>query len=537
MPCASAAHRVFKVPELLRSICKYSCGHDLPDIAYVSRSFFRVAAPLIWEEVAGVHHLLVLIPGVEVKEERSAPALHTPSQLSLSMTVPSYSTEVADFTRFDQYAHFVKRLDILPSHRFAYRIHGWRELSEQAKRRVLLPNLLELNVGSYSTGTHDLFLWTRAFLSPSLTSIVVEVGPKYKYNVLPTIPSLVAKSLLGHIEATCRELQHLQIFPAAPPEHGARQEHSSFAVADFWERSFYERLGGFRLKALGCTTELLSPEWIHILGDLPLLESLDLYAVHGAIADIEPATLPSLKKLALHSISPGLFNAVDDLGLLAGLNSLYISFKDSVLRKNHSWQNSLVSPICRNSPELAMLELEFDYPSLYGPGLLSFRPMAALPLVDVRLKGSLDLDYDDLDQLATIWPMATRFELYHPGTRFCFNDLVYFTKLPRLRHLTLNLARRAGISFLDMPVSPSSTLQIFEISGDLAELNLYIPIVAKYLLLLWPDLQQVGWSEPDSTLQSSIDYQSRMVIATLDSLVTSQRDMNRLEARIIEEYG
>ncbi|KAG8684045.1 hypothetical protein FRC08_013927 [Ceratobasidium sp. 394] len=227
----SSARRLFELPELLRLICKSLGDEPLSNLLYVSRAFFRAAAPLVWEDVAGAHHLLKLIPGTIVRHEKN-----DSDRLIVVIDIPHGLGKTTDFVRFNLYAQFVKRLDVLPPDISDYRIDGWRYLSKQAQQRVLLPNLRELTIAGFLPGGEKLFLWIRMFLSPSLISIVV----KTEDGEFPTVPLSAAKSLLEQIKATCSGLQHLQIFAGT-----VSRDHS---FVDFWEPSFYERLAGLQLR-------------------------------------------------------------------------------------------------------------------------------------------------------------------------------------------------------------------------------------------------------------------------------------------------
>ncbi|KAG8764395.1 hypothetical protein FRC12_008113 [Ceratobasidium sp. 428] len=146
----STTHKLFKVPELLTIICDYSGCRRSPHLLGISRAFFLAGLPSIWEQVVGVHNLLKLLPGVsfEVKEDTSEPKLSSIQKAFSIVVQPELAEAATDFTRFDLYAQFVKRLEIYSPAVSSYQVNGndWRQLSEQAKRRVLLPNLLELTI-------------------------------------------------------------------------------------------------------------------------------------------------------------------------------------------------------------------------------------------------------------------------------------------------------------------------------------------------------------------------------------------------------
>lgn len=61
----TTAQRLIETPELLRAICELSESADQACLLCVSQLFFDIAAPVVWQNVAGVHNLLALLPGVK----------------------------------------------------------------------------------------------------------------------------------------------------------------------------------------------------------------------------------------------------------------------------------------------------------------------------------------------------------------------------------------------------------------------------------------------------------------------------------------
>ncbi|KAG8713295.1 hypothetical protein FRC09_018887 [Ceratobasidium sp. 395] len=464
MSHTTAAHKILGVPELLGIICKYSECFRSPHLLQISRAFFLAGAPLVWQEVVGVQNLLKLLPGVSFNatgEARIQGTVFDPKVVSSDLE------NVTRFARFDLYAQFVKYLKLFSPDISSYIVTGWRHLSELTKRRVLLPNLLELSVtASYPLGfIKNPFLWIRMFLSPSLTSIVVEVGADGK---LSTVPSLAAKSLLGHIETTCHNLQHLQLFPGETEASDTSKGHSDLVFADFWERSFFERLAGFQLQKLGCTTELVSPEWIHLLGEFTLLKNLDLYTVHGCrIAESQPERLPRLEHFGLHFTPFKHVEKIAGLGLLGGLNSLKIVFRElgyqgPGMEMEEGWEIGIILSISHNCSGLAKLHLVFDDDCEHMPNMSSFRPLGALPLTEVCLKGEIGIEDNDLDDLATIWPNVTRLEMWDLEENLKLQELQHFAKLPRVQHLVLPVSWHHGIPLSITSTKPSYTLRTFK---------------------------------------------------------------------------
>ncbi|KAG8713293.1 hypothetical protein FRC09_018885 [Ceratobasidium sp. 395] len=440
---------------------------------------FLAGAPFVWEEIVGVQIILELLPSVSFKTKSDKSGDDTDAG---TIVVSSNLEESTEFTRFDVYARFVKRLKVFSPNISSYLVTGWRHLSEQTKRRVFLPNLLELSFApSYPTLAQNLFLWIRMFLSPSLISIVVEAGPD---GELSTISGLAAKLLLRHVEATCYNLQHLQLFSVSKEEHkNTNRGHSDFTCADFWERPFFERLAGFQLQKLGCTTELVSPEWIHLLGEFSLLKSLDLYRDYGCeIAVSQPNALPRLEHFGIHFASCNDVETVAELGLLGGLKSLTIVFKEADAVVEDGWEKSIILSISHNSPKLTKLHLEFDDNCEFMPDVPSFRPLGSLPLIEVCLKGNICIQNNQLEGLDAIWPNVTRFEMWNPDENLELVELRHFVKLPQVQYLAIPVSWYDGIPQSIAPAKPSYTLRTLEILDEDMCAAVDVSLLAQYTL-------------------------------------------------------
>ncbi|KAG8707447.1 hypothetical protein FRC09_001823 [Ceratobasidium sp. 395] len=529
MAYGSTAHKLFEVPELLGIIYGYTERRRRPRLLRISRAFFLAGAPLIWEEVVGIQFILRLLPSVSFRVY-----LDKDERRHGMVVVSSNLEEPTEFARFDLYTRFVKRLKAFSPDMASYRVTGWRHLSGQAKSRVFLPNLLELAITPTFRGMDQhLFLWIRMFLSPSLTSIVVGAMSD---GSLSTIPGLAVKALLGHVGATCQNLRHLQIFSAAAEDGDSKRERSDYLFADFWEPLFFERLAGLRLQKLGCTTELLSPEWIHLLGEFSLLKSLDLYKVRNyEIANSQPKALPRLEHFGIHFASCNDVETIAGLGLLEALNSLTIVFRRMDAVVGDGWERSIILSISRNSPGLTKLHIEFDCKLEFMPEMLSFRPLGSLPLIEVCLKGGVCVPEDQLEDLAEIWPNVTRFEMWDTDEPLSLKDLQCFAKLPRVQHLALPVSWFFGVPPQATPTEPSYVLRTFEVLKHDFDTDFDVSSLAGYLLSLWPNLESVRWPWADKPQPS--DLESTTIINALSNMVAYQHGFNRLKSRIIEKHG
>jgi hypothetical protein len=69
----STPTRIFDNLELVRCVCQISKPSDQVQLLRVSKPVFNAAAPVIWESIEGVHHLISLLPGVKCRPREKEP--------------------------------------------------------------------------------------------------------------------------------------------------------------------------------------------------------------------------------------------------------------------------------------------------------------------------------------------------------------------------------------------------------------------------------------------------------------------------------
>lgn len=500
----ASRHRVCEVPELLSFICRYSSLRTQVRMLQVSHSFFDIVAPIVWERVEGVHHLLKLLPGVTAVE-----SIRPTRDGFIIITLPTV-LEDNHFDRFDLYARFVKYLEIYPGTPFpktnGYSFKGWPRFLNHVRNRTLLPNLLELNLTIRSSpSSNEQFLWIRAFLSPSLSAIRVQTVLDV-FN-LPTINPLVAIALLGHIASTCPNLRVLWLFPVKPQTEPKHED--DYAAAMIWEPpgSYYNRLPALQLRELECPVDILAPDVIDILGHLSTLEHLKVYCIptRKGPATIAPSPprlgpLPTLRHFAIQSASRPTMFRILRLNIFTELTSLRLYLGrdnvdeiDSDDSDNGQWVTELVTLISSGSPALSTLELDFDPDAEFSLTSISIiRPLSALPLRTICLKGIAHPLGLALEDLHVVFPAATKLEI--PELQFDLVELQHFSKFPHLEHLVVGLMIESFPPTSHPTPTVAPNLRILEATNSV-DISINLSPLARYLLSIWPNLEKVLWLE------------------------------------------
>ncbi|KAG9100993.1 hypothetical protein FRC06_003464 [Ceratobasidium sp. 370] len=523
------AHRIFDFPELIDLISKSTFSQDQARLLRVSRTFLNVVAPLVWENVVGVEHLLKLLPGVTVTIKASDKLL---PRTTVAINVDSLIVN-SDSDRFDYYAPFVKYLEVYPSNGRNYQVLGWRRLLTYAQNHNLLPSLVRLTLSSFPVPSHDQFLWIQTFLSSSLNTIKVIPDPVEGF---PEISSLVAGSLLGQIINNCPNVQNLSLFPSTVPPYSS--EINGYVIADFCDKTFYSRLHSLRLTELGCTTQILTQEWIHVLEGLPLLERLEVYSITADITVPKLLSPPTLKHFGLYATDWDEVEKIWALNIFATLTSVAVSLRDHDdfdLEFNDSWGRDFIALICSQSPTLTSISIDFG-PAEYALNNLSpLASMAKLPLATACFKSLSSMRDEVVENMASVFPMVTKLEFY--DMVFTFDELIHFAKLPHLQHLVIGLAGDTRDIKLGLPLPASRSLHTLEICYDV-DVGPNLSLLAQYLLSLWPNLQRVIWPELQKTPREARTSELAASVAeSLNGFITLHRNFDRLRSRIVAEYG
>ncbi|KAH7334354.1 hypothetical protein B0J17DRAFT_673044 [Rhizoctonia solani] len=533
-----ASQKLVQVPELLSIICTFLEPSERNKLASVSRSWFLAATPVIWREITGVHHLLALFPDAVIKSTGAN---------TIMICLPP----LLDFARFDIYAPLVRSLDLYGDSKHSYNFSEWSALNQ--RQSPLLPHLALLTMQGVcgTRGYSDQLLWTALLASPSLREFrAVSMSSGKPRSLLPNVSPVIASLLLGKLTSQCPDLQVLSIFPdSALVGTGSHKEGVFETFLMFSEPPFHHYFAQTQqLRELVTNEQILQNDVLPIVASLPLLEHLQIFTKS---IDIDPDDIPlpenafpSLRRLSLYL---GSRQDTDDLWMIPALRQLtYLRIE---LRDQHSsdiggtdWACDLLSTIAENSPNLRHLHVDFglcsscqDEPCDIGD-LELFEQLSNLPLETVILGSAWFGPYDPevYSYIATALPAVV--DLRMPAQSGTLQELVHFAKLPRLQHLLLELDLSVGSDWNSPPTVPVGfALHTLETDDAACALLGDLTVLAKNLLLLWPNLQRVLY--PASKVAVGMSLVRSTLVQSLNSSIMTVREATKLKKTIIEKYG
>jgi hypothetical protein len=483
--------KIFDNLELVRCICQLSEDSDQVHLLCVSKPIFNVAVSVVWESIKGVHHLISLLPGVKCQPRENYPnakiivSKYTNQRNSRVYFTQSIPQGPLSLERFALYAPFVRFLEIYDGDTERYWIPNWSGFMTYARNKTMLPNLKTLTLTATSAHNNQL-MWIRSFLSPSLVEI--RVIPSNNYT--PFLSYLGASTMFRYITDFCPNLQNLSLFPNSEDPNAHREApHDPQSMINFWDSVlpwYLERAQ--TLRRLTTTTEVLMPENVGHLGDLPHLERLSISPAARALLVDKPApenAFPALRTFSLRSAPHSLFDDVDRLGFFKCLTTLKLEFTTRPTSKPEaiSWARKLVSLICNGSPHLADLTIDFDLNNTLG--LLSIdseallAPMKTVPLQELCIiEADLGKQGNIHKTMPIVWAQLTVLTL--PDERGSPEELYWFSQLPCLTHLVLNLdlfVPGSDLNYVGNPVNHClDTLEShkkIQIVGDLTHIARY----------------------------------------------------------------
>ncbi|KAF8598816.1 hypothetical protein BDV93DRAFT_512199 [Ceratobasidium sp. AG-I] len=496
------ARRVAGIPELIVSVA-ISLSDRYP-LLFVSKHFFRTVAPLIWKSVPRADILLHLIPGTSECSKISRPSCWATVSFIIGKGITLPST--LDLTRFDLYAPWVQRLEVFGGE-YEHSLHNADALFHTSSTRHLLPNLRVLTISARAeTSLYECLSFTALFLSPTLVEIRhARQGKDPRYLKIRPALWLVQK-ILG----VCPNVEMLEFYPGQ--ESGGNSSLEGNMVFSLPGVSMHATLAGFSyLRSFTSTIYIFESAMLQVLGNLPLLESLDVFdcAEHPTSLDggftIPETWFPALRHLHLRNFDAKDVSAVWGQPFVRNLVSATIKCDPATVHEKFYttpggvWINTFLTKLPQASPQLSNLDLDLEaVPSLHQGAYLLFRAgvdaLRQLPLRSVRL-----------NYLSTSWENLVRAfpgaeEFYTIGGHIPVNPeqlRVFATHMPRLRLLMVNVHWAT-------PLEPSgASRQHTELPLDLAPhppvvlisrssmTDLHTPLdqlrkIAKFLSEIWP---------------------------------------------------
>ncbi|KAG8703372.1 hypothetical protein FRC09_004197 [Ceratobasidium sp. 395] len=381
--------------------------------------------------------------------------------------------------RFLRYARFVNRIELTmhnsPSVRF---MESFDAIVKHTETNTLFPNLLSFTMESYYNPGLRLD-WAVELLSGSL----LEIRYKPLLASCPPLPLKVALFWLESIALKCPNVQTLELHPYNPwvewNESVPRDVHKADALI---RGDFHKPLTRLtHLRRLYVSTYLTDRKDLTALSRLPNLETLDVCSGQQLdamviVPELPADSFPSLRHLALRNLhweelhdiykTPALVRSLHSLCLVVGPqpdpeegpaefqiidNWLPIYVLNATFQQLNKL--TLVFEILDRGQIVQLFESDLD-------------ALSSLPLEYIQVRGAIvEHDPDESTPcalLASLWPTVKEIHFWDQSATAA--DLVHFTALPHLRHLTLDLRIRPISADLTIPIIRQTVFRVLQCS-------------------------------------------------------------------------
>ncbi|CAE6467033.1 unnamed protein product [Rhizoctonia solani] len=527
-------HRIFKVPELLSLICSFARPADCVNLGQTCKPIFKVATAFVWQHVDGAQHLLVLLSGTLIIMDNK-----NPDTRKIAIGVASSNV---DFSKFDFYAPYVRRLTVYGHEAKYFQVSGWAPLMVRASTKPLLPNLLSM-VMQTKCDIHgpDQFMWIKAFCSPSM--LTIQASPSHLLSRSPPrVSPLAASAILDAISTRCPRIMRLSLFVSETLGFD-KYDGENNMLGVLWQRDYYHYFRALpALYELSCSVVMLQTDSLKAIGSLPCLTRLSVYSSGGLVV-LQPPFLsdnsfPALNELSLQDINPYEAAAIMQIVPLTRrltlleliTNPEYLDFDES----REEWITGTLLLLLANCPRLNTLHVDLDpLREIEEPYDIGHQDVmdtfSKLPLISLTLSGVHIGDWASTGSLKTVWPFLSslrmRNQYANPLTLSCF------AQLPRLQHLTLSVC--LGNMVIQPTVLLLCPLQTLEISDGIVTMiePEDLDHTSRFLLSLFPRLRRIVWTKFGmDTLQ---EVQQRRFIGFLNQHMSMRRELDELRARCL----
>ncbi|CUA76192.1 hypothetical protein RSOLAG22IIIB_12106 [Rhizoctonia solani] len=154
-----------------------------------------------------------------------------------------------------------------------------------------------------------------------------------------------------------------------------------------------------------------------------------------------------------------------------------------------------------------------------------------LSLEHIHISGiRINRDHCFIRKLAALWPNVRTLSM--PSQSASLKELEEFARLPSLRHLTVNLSLKYP-DYVTRPDFERGPLKTLKSSGPVRLSTSYkdLSLSANALLVLWPSLERVSWSDEDPTRTQMADFfNSEVLRFNREFLFGEPRDVAQLSA-------
>ncbi|CAE6361752.1 unnamed protein product [Rhizoctonia solani] len=528
-------HKVLKVPELLSLICSFARPADCVNLAQTCKPISKVAMAFVWHHVDGAQNLLMLLSGTLIIADNK-----DPDSRKIAIGV---AASAVDFSRFDFYAPFVRRLTVYGHEAKYFQVSGWSPLLIRSNTKPLLPGLLSL-VMQTKCDRHgpDQFMWIKTFSGPSL--LTIQATPSHLLSRSPPrVSPLAASAILDTIAERCPRLLRLSLFVS--DNLGLdKYDGENNMLGVLWQRDYFYYFRALpALYELSCSVAMLQSDPLKMIGSLPSLARLSVYSSGGLLV-LQPPQLPdslfpSLNELSLQDINPyeaasimqiaPLMKRLTLLELIT--NPEYLDFDDS----REDWITGTLLLLLANSPRLNALHVDLDpIRDLEEPYDIGHQDVmdtfSKLPLISLTLTGVHIGDWASTGSLKTVWPLVSSLRMRNQYASPLI--LSCFAQLPRIQHLTLSVCLENMIIRPDMLLlCPLHTLEISDGVVTMME-PADLEHTSRFLLSLFPRLRRIIWTKfgPDTLTE---EIQQRRFIGFLNQHLGMRRELDELRARCL----
>ncbi|KAF8595154.1 hypothetical protein BDV93DRAFT_576276 [Ceratobasidium sp. AG-I] len=339
-------------------------------------------------------------------------------------------------------------------------------LISYAKHTALLPQLRHLSVRSLEY-SEDQFDWVAALFCNSLLQI----------NVIPNLDAPPPLSLstatlwLDEMSTKCPNLHVLSLYPYS--EWREWDDDMPGAVRQI-KTNFHDEIHVpitklTQLHRLSVNMYLTGKETFTAIARLPNLECLKIGITYREDTMILPPApvegfFPKLQHLSLHHLNlEDMITALSTEYLLRGLASLDLMvdprpfFEEAAIWE---WEWSTWGTLGQNLRQATWLKICFgdddDILSRITISQNDFEHLANIPLRHIFMRNALlnkySMEEPSCALLARTWPNITHLHMLDQPAEM--EDLIYFSSLPHLCHLTLDLTIR---SVNDLTQSPQAS--------------------------------------------------------------------------------
>ncbi|KAG8699131.1 hypothetical protein FRC08_005489 [Ceratobasidium sp. 394] len=478
------------IPELLYLICGLIDTNDSLNLMKTCKPIFPLIASTVWNEVEAQVLMELVVEGPQPTGSESE-------------DLNNISNSGIDFSRFDVYAPFVRRLRVYGRTARYFKGERRRVCISRAQRGVLLPNLTSITMlTSDLYPDSDALFWLDLFLKPSLCEL--RLAPIAKaYTSWVSYPATSA--LLGKLVTVCPTIEKLEFYPLDIKRLSGKNTDSSTGM--LWSPGPRPDFSAFtQLRRVTSTISILDDGGLAALGALPRLGFLSIHGCSGESPkdlqlDIPEDSFPSLSQLNLLEVNTTNLPAIMGVKqLVRGLTSLRLSQgfgrSEMGLHYRERWLSRTLPRLFGHTSRLKYLTYNATF-GLYGHypvHRIDYMPLlqalSKIPLQNVSLVGLYCMDLDFLLHLATAFASTTVLRMPNQPTS-CTN-LPWFAQVPNLRHLTIG-----GVSLHQLqPRWPGLNQPLETLECSIHQPGFGTPMeanqVARFLLSLWPHLRHVS---------------------------------------------